>query len=136
MPYRFAGFLARPAVARPAALPGGVIWREITAPFVGVRLPASDIYEESLAPDDVHALTRSLGIIAAERWLFLDYLCWGGSLEFVYGLGSGDGRPVGPVEVSDIDEVEHAYVRLMAHIGVSEADALFFEPFTRGYWDE
>jgi hypothetical protein len=136
--YEFVGFLARPTVARPEALPEGAVWREITAPFVGVgvRLPTSDDLEALPAPDDVQALARSLGVIAANRWLYLHYVCWGGDIDFVYGLGSLDGVPFGPVEESDHDKVEAAYVGLMEHLGIAEADALRFDPFTRGYWGD
>ena len=118
--------------------PDGAVWRGIAAPFVGVgvRLPTSDDLEALPAPDDVQALARSLGIIAANRWLYLHYVCWGGDIDFVYGLGTQDGVPFGPVEESDHDMVEAAYVGLMAHLGISEADALRFEPFTRGYWGD
>jgi hypothetical protein len=136
--YEFVGFLARPTVTRPESLPDGAVWREITAPFVGVgvRLPTSFNRNALPAPDAVQVLARSLGVIAANRWLYLDYVCWGGDIDSVYGLGSRDGVPFGPVEESNLDRVKAVYVGLMGHLGITEAEALRFEPFTRGYWGE
>jgi hypothetical protein len=74
--YEFAGFFARPSVPRPEALPEGAVWREITTPFVGVgvRLPALTDSEGLPALADVQALARSLGVSAADRWVYLNYV--------------------------------------------------------------
>jgi hypothetical protein len=96
----------------------------------------TDDPEELPTPADVQALARLLGVVAADRWVYLDYVCWGGDIDFVYGLGSQDGVPFGPVKESDHDKVEAAYTGLMENFGVSTADALRFEPFMRGFWGE
>jgi hypothetical protein len=136
--YQFAGFFAQPTVPRPKALPEGAAWLSITTPFVGdgVRLPAL-IDPEVLPPlADVQALARSLGVLDADSWIYLYYVCWGGDIDFVYGLGSRDGVPFGPAEESYRDKVEAVYTALMENFGVSTADALRFEPFMRGFWGE
>lgn len=114
----------------------GAVWRGIAAPFVGVgvRLQSSDELKALPAPDDLRVLAQSLGVIAANCWLYLHYVRWGGDSDFVYGLGSMDGVPFGPLEESNFDKVKPAYVGLMAHLGISEGDALRFEPCTPGYW--
>lgn len=139
MPYLFVGFFARPAVPRPGAMPEGAVWRDILAPFngVGVWLPASFEDEEGmslLTPAEAQARASALGIAAADHWIYLYYFCWGGDIDFVYGLGSRGGVPFGPVRESEPGKVEAAYVGLMEEFGVSEADALYFEPFVRGFW--
>ena len=136
MAYQFAGFFACPPVPRPVDLPVGAAWRGIAAPFVGVgvRLPA--LVGEVPPPSDVEAFARQLGIHAAARWLYLTYASWGGNIDFVYGLGSLDGVPIGPVEESAHEKVEVAYTGLMEQFGVSADAAMRFEPFERGYWGD
>jgi len=135
--YWFAGFFATD-FPRPAALPEGVVWRDIASPFVGVGVRLSARCDAAPRPPlaDVPALARSLGLDAAARWVYLDYVCWGGAINSVSGLGSRDGVPFGPVAESARDKVEDAYTGLMERFGVSKPDALRFEPFTRGYWGE
>lgn len=96
MAYQFAGFLASPRVPRPDVLPIGAVWRDIVMPFfgVGVRLPA--LLGKSPPRAEVETLARQCGVYAAERWLYLTYDCWGGAIDFVYGLGSRDGVPSVP----------------------------------------
>jgi hypothetical protein len=136
--YEFTGFFARPGISRPMALPPGAVWREITSPFVGVgvRLPDSNDEPELLAPPDVEALARQLGLEAADCWVYLTYVCWGGDIDFVYGLGSHRGRRFGPVKEDEHGAVEAAYTGLMEQFGVPAEVALQFEPFRRGYWGE
>jgi hypothetical protein len=103
---------------------------------VGVRVPTL-IDPEVIPPlDDVQALARSLGIFAADRWIYLYYVCWGGDIDFVYGLGSRDGALFGPVEESDHGKAEAVYTGLMEDFGISEEDAQRFEPFVRGFWGD
>jgi hypothetical protein len=134
--YVFSGFFARPAVPRPVSLPPGAVWREIATPFagVGVRLPRSD--DSLLTPTEVEALARQLGLDAANCWVYLNYVCWGGAIDFVYGLGSRHGVPFGPVKELPFGALEAAYTGLMERFGVPAEVALRFDPFTRGYWGE
>jgi hypothetical protein len=136
MTYRFTGFFARPVGPQPVPLLPGAVWREIATPFsgVGVRLSGSD--NRLLTQSEAEALARQFGLDAAECWVFLNYVCWGGSIDFVYGLGSRDGVPFGPVKETALDAVKTAYTGLMEQFGVSAAVALQFEPFRRGYWGE
>jgi hypothetical protein len=136
MAYWFAGFFARPVVPRPEALPQGAVWREITTPFVGVgvRLPA--LLGKVPPPADVQTLARELGLLAADRWIYLTYTCWAGQIDVVYGLGSRGGVPFGPVKESARQTVKAAYTSLMEQFGIPAETALRFEPFTRGYWGD
>jgi hypothetical protein len=136
MAYEFAGYFARPPVPYPEALPPGAVWREISAPFVGVgvRLPSLLDDDALPSPPDLHALATALGLHAADRWSYLTYICWGGDIDFVYGLGFGSGVAFGPVKEDDHDKVEAAYTGLMEQFGVAAEASQRFEPFMRGYW--
>jgi hypothetical protein len=135
--YEFTGFFAKPAVPRPESLPPGAVWRDVAAPFagVGVRLPASDD-RLLLAPSDAEPFIRQLGLDAADCWVYLTYVCWGGKLDFVYGFGSCSGMLFGPIKEDDQDAVDAAYTGLMERFGVCAEGALNFDPFRRGYWGE
>jgi hypothetical protein len=128
MAYQFAGFFAQPAAVRLDSLPQHAIWRDIDAPFtvVGVRLPS--LIGKSPTRADVQALARQPGLPGAECWLYLTYDCFGGEIDFVYGLGSRGGVPFGPVEEDNLGKAEAAYINLMARFGVSAEAAVRFEP--------
>lgn len=134
--YEFTGFFARPVVSRPLLLPPDVVWREIASLIagVGVRLPESD--GRLLTRSEVEDIAQQFGLHAAECWLYMNYVCWGGNIDFVYGLGSRRGVSFGPVREDSHDVVEAAYIGLMEQFGLSATDAMQFEPFTRGYWGE
>ena len=136
MAYEFTGFFARPSVSQPVPLPQGAVWREIANPFagVGVRLPHDE--DRLLAPLEAENLARQLGLDVADCWVYLTYVCWGGGIDFVYGLGSRHGVPFGPVNEDAREAVEAAYTDLMEQFGVPATVALQFEPFQRGYWGE
>jgi hypothetical protein len=138
MAYRFAGFFARPMIERPAALPGTVVWREITVPFVGVgvRLPVTGFGDDEPVPAEAGRLLAEVGLNRATDWVYLNYVTWAGRIDSVYGLGSSGGREFGPVSESDGDKTRTAYLALMDSFGVSQADALNFPPFVRGFWGE
>jgi hypothetical protein len=135
MTYEFTGFFARPNVPWPANLPQGTVWREISTPFigVGVRLPGSE--DRHPTPAETDMLIRQLGLEAADCWIYLIYVCWGGGIDFVYGFGSRDGVLFGAVKEFARD-AEKVYTDLMEQFGVPAEVALQFEPFRRGYWCE
>ena len=128
MAYRFTGFFARLMIDAPPALPTGAVWRVVTDPFdgVGVRLP--DGIEEG------HRLRHEVGLSAAEGWLFLEYACWGGRIDYVHGRGVRGGREFGPIR--EDRDAKAAFLFLMRSFGIEDADALDFAPFHRGFWGE
>jgi hypothetical protein len=136
--YRFNGFFARPPVDRPAALPEGAVWRDITAPFagVGVRIRVTGLGDDEPGPEEARKLLAAVGLIGASDWVYLSYVTWAGRIDSVYGLGVSGGRAFGPVGESAHDKVRAAYLELMGAFGVAEADALNFPPFVRGFWGE
>jgi hypothetical protein len=134
--YQFAGFFARPVISRPPDLPAGAVWRDISVPFEGSGLLLPDLVGESPPLADVDGLAKRLGLHSADTWLYLAYDCWGGHIDFVYGLSMRGGVLYGPVEESDWDAVEATYIGLMVQWGVAAEDALSFAPFTRGFWGE
>jgi hypothetical protein len=135
MAYTFSGFFAKPKLPRPESLPPDSVWREIDEPFhgIGIRLPR---FERVPLETDVELLTNELALNNAERWIFLHYLCWGGSIDFVYGVGATNGIRFGPMEESARSRVDEAFFTLMAEFGVSREHAQLFEPFKRGFWGE
>ncbi|MBY0231858.1 MAG: hypothetical protein K2W96_21460 [Gemmataceae bacterium] len=131
MAYRFTGFFARPALALPSALPAGAVWRPINEPFsgIGVQLPVAPTTEE-----DVIRLLQAVGLGAVEDWIFLDYVCWGGQIDFVHGFGVRGGRAFGPIRSAD--DAQRVYLHLMRSFGIDDSDAMAFTPFRRGFWGE
>lgn len=138
MAYRFNGFLARPTVPRPATLPEGTVWRDITTPFhgVGIRIHVTGLGDNEPGSDEARRLLTAVGLGSAPDWMYLSYVTWAGQIDHVYGLGVSGGREFGPVSSSDRDTVREGYLVLMAAFGVSAADALNFPPFVRGFWGE
>jgi hypothetical protein len=134
--YRFAGFFAKPIIARPESLPGGVAWRCIAVPFEGVGVRVAALIGQSPELTEVNRVRTQVGLQDATNWLYLTYDCWAGRVEYVYGLGSRSGVPFGPVKESDISRVPAAYVAVMGSFGVQPADALRFPPFVGGFWGE
>ena len=136
MSYTFAGFFAWPSIQQPSPLPEGASWREITEPFVGVGLRLPALIGRQVSEARVLELAQSLGFTKAEHWLFLQYDCWAGQIDFTFGLGSAAGEAFGPVEESARDRVQSVYTDLMGRFGVSQQAALDFHPFHRGFWGE
>jgi hypothetical protein len=137
MAYRFNGFFARPAVDRPAALPTGAVWRDVTTPFagVGVHIQVTGFGNDELGPQEAQQLLAAIGLSGVPDWLYLSYVTWGGQIDYVYGLGVSGGRAFGPVRESD-GQAREVYLSLMDAFGVSAADAFNFPPFVRGFWGE
>ena len=136
MTYQFAGFFAAAKMRKPESLPQGATWREITSPFQGVGVLLPHLIGKVAQPDHVQSLAQEIGIPEGTTWLFLQYDCWGGEIDFVFGMGMAAGVPFGPVEESDRGHVEAAYTKLMGQFGVGPEGALKFAPFERGFWGE
>lgn len=134
MAYEFAGFFAKPVVAQPDELPAGAVWRIISSPFVGVGVRLPELLDNTPSAAQVTTLAQQLGFTEATDWVCLKYVCWGGAIDFVSGLGSRKGRPFGAIEESTQDKVVAAYTNLMGAFGVSAEDAMHFPPFVRGLW--
>jgi len=137
MAYEFTGIFASPAMDRPTDLPDWATWKQINDPFVGVgvKVPDRDGTPTEKSEDEVLDLLRQLGLSNAQRWIYLHYVCWGGTIDFVFGLGSRDGTSFGPVEEDSLSKVDRVFTDLMNQFGVSLSEGGYFEPFVRGYWD-
>jgi hypothetical protein len=96
MSFRFAGFFATPSVSSPAQLPKGAIWREIVTPFIGIGVYLPDLIDKRLTSEVVDAIANQLGLDKAERWVYLNYDCWGSQIDFIFGFGRRSGLPFGP----------------------------------------
>jgi hypothetical protein len=136
MTYIFTGFFATSPIKSPSQLPEHAVWREITHPFIGIGLLLPDFEHAEEKESYILDLASKFGFSLTSRWIFLDYVCWAGNIDSVYGFGCVEGEQFGPIEESNYENVENAYVEIMSRIGVSANDALYFEPFVRGYWGE
>ncbi|MBM3978831.1 MAG: hypothetical protein FJ304_00835 [Planctomycetes bacterium] len=136
MSYRFTGFFARPDLAAPTLVLPYAVWREITAPFVGVGLRVTGLANDESAPDEAQRLLADVGLSDAADWLYLHYSTWAGQIECVYGLGVVAGQSFGPVRDDSRNGTRQAFLQLMANFGIAPADALAFPPFVRGFWGE
>jgi hypothetical protein len=97
MAYWFTGFFAQPRMVVPDKLLPGVLWKEITSPFLGVGVRLSKQDDENLPETvEVEAIARQLGFNTADAWIFLVYVCWAGRIDFIYGLGQHRGAKFGP----------------------------------------
>jgi len=136
MTYQFAGFFVATPMPIPRSLPQAATWREISSPFLGVGVLLPHLIGKVVQPDEVQSLAREIGITDGRSWLFLQYDCWGGEIDFVYGMGVSGGVSFGPVEESDRATVEAAFTQVMGQFGVDPQAALNFAPFERGFWGE
>jgi hypothetical protein len=134
MTYQFAGFMAAARLPKPERLPQRSVWKDIRKPFIGVGLFLPEFIDKQPEPRLITQLASEYGFSASPSWIYLTYTCWGGSVDFVYGLGARNGHSFGP-DASD-DFAESTYVELMKSFGLSESSASNFEPFYRGFWNE
>jgi hypothetical protein len=132
--YSFAGFFVKGDLKVPASLPRKAVWRIITVPFAGVGLRTPNLIRGELHARYIRKLALDYGIDGARDWLFIRYVCWGGHVDSVYGLGRCNSLDFGPTQEDDLSRVQDAYLELMAAFGVRPDDALSFAPFVRGYW--
>jgi len=131
----FAGFFATPTVQKPAHLPERVVWREIETPFQGVGIAFPFLRGRVPVVANIMALSTDLGLDAAENWLYINYDCWAGEIDWVYGLGRRGAQAFGPFDEDNTSRTQATYLALMEAFGVGTDDALNFAPFERGYWD-
>lgn len=136
MGYQFAGFLVAARMSRPESLPQDAVWRDIALPFQGVGVFLPHLIGKEIHRDEVQSLAQKIGVLGEGSWLFLQYDCWGGAIDFVYGMGVAGGHPFGPIENSALDTVESTYIEVMSQLGISAEDSLNFAPFERGFWGE
>lgn len=136
MAYQFAGFFVAAPMPSPKSLPQAATWREISLPFRGFGVLLPHLVGKVVPPEKVQSLAQEIGITDGMNWLFLQYDCWGGEIDFVYGMGVAEGVPFGPTEESARGVVESAYTQVMGQFGVSPEAAHNFAPFERGFWGE
>jgi hypothetical protein len=136
MTYQFAGFFVAQPMSSPSSLPPTAVWRDVASPFRGVGILLPELIGKVVQPEQVRITAGELGITNSMPWLFIQYDCWGGEVDFVYAMGASSGVPWGPIEESARDRVELAYTKAMAWLGITPEDALNFAPFERGFWGE
>lgn len=136
MGYQFAGFFITSRISMSESLQKNAIWRDIAAPFQGTGIFTSHLVGKDMAPEIVLSLAQEIGITGEDTWIFLQYDCWGGMIDYVYGMGVAKGTSFGPIEDSAHDTVEATYVELMERLDISAENSLNFAPFERGFWGE
>ena len=117
---------------------GDSVIKEIEKPFhgLGVRLPNYDHLRQKANDIRIGAIkdwATRLGFHEG-KWIFLEYICWGGRLESVMGLVHNDTGNFVYISSDDYQDVDKVYTELMAHFGVSENHAMDFPPFYRKFW--
>jgi hypothetical protein len=137
--FYFNGFFVKSPVEPPLTLPEGAILREIREPFCGIGVRLSGDVEDQPSEETIAAMREWAS--TSSSWLHIDYFCWGGSLECVYGYGMRDGQTFGPIGETDHDlqdeaRVKACYISLMKAFGVGEPDARWFPPFVHGFWTQ
>ncbi len=110
--------------------------KEIENPFsgLGIRIPNYIIQQnENMGVDEITKLAERLGF-GDKKWIFLDYLCWGGSLTDVMGFVHTKSGNFGPLSSDNGQDANTVYIGLMSRFGVTEREAFDFPPFHRGFW--
>ncbi|WP_332604656.1 hypothetical protein [Acinetobacter sp. ESBL14] len=137
MSYQFVGFFALTEQMKSPFYPiDGTTWKDIKDPFHGIGIKLSPSIKTPSSPDDIKALFSAMNINHVKQWLFIEYVCFGGSIDYIYALIMKNGEIYGPIEESALENVERVYIDLMNEFGISEKDALQFKPFDRNFWDE
>ncbi len=119
-----------------AVMDSDAVVKEIENPFlgVGIRIPNFPIQQsENMGANEIIGLAERLGF-GEKKWIFLDYLCWGGSLTDVVGIVHIESGHFEPLSSDSGQDANAVYIRLMAHFGVTEQAAFDFPPFYRGFW--
>lgn len=137
MSYQFVGFFVLTEQMTSPFYPiDGTIWKNIKEPFQGIGIKLSPSIKTPSSPKEIKTLFNEMNINAARQWLFIEYECFGGSIDYIYALIMKNDEIYGPIEESAFDNVERVYISLMNEFGISEKDAIRFKPFERDFWDE
>ena len=125
MAYEFAGFLAptEQDFVSLATMPADAICRHISSPFVGVGVRFPALIGKSPPMSQIEALATEIGIAKAPSWLYLAFDTWG-RIDSVYAIGVQEGTAFGPIDDTNVETVEAAFVQVMSRIGVSPENAL------------
>ncbi len=144
MTYIFTGFfihdinLGKINSTELSQIDGDSVIKEIVKPFhgLGIRLPNYDYLRQKtndIKIDEIKDWATRLGFYE-KRWIFLEYICWGGQLDSVMGLVHHNTGDFINLSSDDYEDVDKVYTELMVHFGVSEDHAMDFPPFYRKFW--
>ena len=136
MAYQFAGFFIKGKTYQFLELPSNAVVRQITSPFdgVGIRLPA--YIGQTVTTEDVLQLSKSIGVSQSAEWIFIQYDCFGGQIDFVSGMTCSQADASPYKEDSSYDTVRQSFLNLMQSFGVDHENAINFLPFKRGFWGD
>lgn len=136
MSYQFAGFFATSDSSLTIELPEKAVLRNICTPFQGLGIRLSHYIGQSISSEDVVLLATQLGLTRCPTWIFLQYDCFGGQIDYVFGVIQTTDRSIKTIEESNLEDVQNTYLDFMKSFGLSNEDALNFPPFHRGFWGE
>lgn len=118
---------------------GDSVIKVIEKPFhgLGIRLPNYD-YLRKKADDvkisEIKDWATRLGF-QGRKWIFLEYICWGGQLDSVMGTIHQETGEFTHLSSDDNQNADKVYLELMALFEVSKEDAIDFPPFYRKFWE-
>ncbi|MCP3920987.1 MAG: hypothetical protein GY714_00225 [Desulfobacterales bacterium] len=110
--------------------------RKIDSPFKGSGIYLPMYSDRDPNEEEIIKIVNSVGLSKSDNWLFINYICWAGRIDYVYAYLNSCGKITGPVEESDLNKTSDLFVNIMEGFGVPKEKALDFKPFYRGFWNE
>ena len=68
--------------------------------------------------------------------MFIVYECWAGEINYLFGYISKPEKEIVSTIETSRDKLENAYIYFIEQFGIYKDEALNFEPFQRGFWEE
>lgn len=134
MAYQFHGFFIDKVQGNQSHISSDTnVIRNIDAPFSGLGVRLSQPPARDLAT--ILELAAKMTLPRDCVWIYLDYACWGGLVESVWGYVHGTETSYGPLYDCSYTATE-SFQELMQAFGVLPKQALDFTPFRRGFWGE
>ena len=107
--------------------------RTIEEPFQGSGILIEGL-SNMITLDEIVELAEKLPIPKNVDWLFIEYDCWAGRIDYILGLTCIAGQINKLIEEDRMDFIDEAYIKLMQEFQISKEIAINFKPFERGFW--
>ncbi len=110
--------------------------KKVNSPFIGSAISIPQYVSKNPSIGEVNNIAKKIGIKQEHEWMFIIYKCWAGEIDDLFGYIKKPKRQIASIIESDKNKLENAYISFMEKFGVSKDEALDFEPFKRGFWEE